>query len=320
MWYLGFRSLERMNKGLPCPYFLKRVIAYWAMTLPAKFRNSVLESQDFLLVIDDVAFCGMYPYHGTIQRYKVHSARYVHKLPDTISFRNAASIEPLSVALHALRTTPIDVGTPVAVFGAGPIGLLVMAVARASGAHPVVITDVDASRLEFAKEFEPHCRTYLVNAQGTAQGNAVGIRSLFAGSNGLPTEHDMPALVLECTGIESSIATAAYIVRRGGRINIVGVSSRPLINNIPFMHLSLAEIQLRFIKHYTGTWPAAIQALEGALIDPEKLTQLVSHEFCLEEAIKAMELVSGSAGSRERVVKVQITDYQGVDESMKVKL
>lgn len=267
-----------------------------------------------------MAFCGVYPYHGTIQRYKVHSARHVHKLPDSISFRNAASIEPLSVALHALRTTPIDVGTPVAIFGAGPIGLLVMAVARASGAHPIIITDVDASRLEFAKDFEPHCRTYLVNTQGAARDNAAGIRSLFTYSTGLPTEHAMPALVLECTGIESSIATAAYTVRRGGRINIVGVSSRPLINNIPFMHLSLAEIQLRFINRYTGTWPAAIQALEGGLIDPEKLTQLVSHEFCLEEAIKAMELVSGSAGSSGRVVKVQITDDQEVNESMRANL
>lgn len=244
----------------------------------------------------------------------------MHKLPDTISFRNAASIEPLSVALHALRTTPIHVGTPVAIFGAGPIGLLVMAVARASGAHPVVITDVDASRLEFAKEFEPHCKTYLVNTQGTAQDNAAGIRSLFTDSTNLPTEPAMPALVLECTGIESSIATAAYTVRRGGRIKIVGVSSRPLINNIPFMHLSLAEIQLRFINRYTGTWPAAIRALEGGLIASDKLTQLVSHEFGLEEAVKAMELVSGPAGLKERVMKVQITDDQEVDESITLKL
>ncbi|KAL2279960.1 hypothetical protein FJTKL_13100 [Diaporthe vaccinii] len=273
-----------------------------------------------VIELPDVAFCGVYPYHGTIQRYKVHSARHVHKIPDSISFRNAASIEPLSVALHALRTTPIDVGTPVANFGAGPIGLLVMAVARASGAHPIVITDVGASRLELAKKFEPRCQTCLVNTQGTAQDNAAGIRALFADNTSLLTEHDMPALVLECTGIESSIATAAYTVRRGGRINIVGVSSRPLISSIPFMHLSLAEIQLRFINCYTGTWPAAIKALEGALIDPEKLTQLVTHEFCLEEAIKAMELVSGSARLNERVVKVQITDYQEVDESVMVKL
>lgn len=244
----------------------------------------------------------------------------MHKLPDTIPFRNAASIEPLSVALHALRTTPIDIGTPVAIFGAGPIGLLVMAVARASGAHPVVITDVDASKLEFAKQFEPHCHTHLVNPQATAQDNAAEIRALFADSTGLTKEHHMPALVLECAGIESSIATAAYTVRRGGKINIVGVSSRPLINNIPFMHLSLAEVQLRFINRYTGTWPAAIRALEGALIDPEKLTQLVSHEFCLEEAVEAMELVSGATGQKECVVKVQITDGQETDESMKLKL
>lgn len=253
-------------------------------------------------------FSGVYPHNGTIQRYKVHSARHVHKVPDTISFRNAASLEPLSVALHALRTTPVDVGTAVAVFGAGPIGLLVMAVARASGAHPIVITDVDASRLEFAKSLEPHCLTYQVNTQMSAQDTAAAIRALFADPTVQPVEQKMPSLVLECTGIESSIATAAYTVRRGGAVNIVGVSSKPLVNNIPFMHLSLAEIQLRFINRYHGTWPAAIKALSGGLIEPAKLSQLVTHEFRLEEAIKAMELVSGSASAKERVVKVQITD------------
>ncbi|PVH69146.1 GroES-like protein [Cadophora sp. DSE1049] len=171
--------------------------------------------------------------------YKVHAARFVHKLPDSISYRTASLLEPLSVALHALRITPIDVGTPVAIFGAGPIGLLVMAVARASGAHPVVITDVDETRLEFARTFEPHCLTHKVEVGAMVRESANAQR--------------MPAVVLECTGIESSIIAASYTVRRGGRIDVVGVSSKPYLNNIPFMHLSLAEVQLRFINRYHGT-------------------------------------------------------------------
>lgn len=83
------------------------------------------------------------------------------------------------------------------------------------------------------------------------------------------------------------------------------------------MHLSLAEVELRFINRYHGTWPAAIKAVNGGLINPARLTQLVTHEFSLEEAIKAMELVSGSASTKERVVKVQITDNGEPDKDLK---
>ncbi|CAH0030042.1 unnamed protein product [Clonostachys rhizophaga] len=262
----------------------------------------------------DVAFAGVYPYHGTIQRYKVHPAKFAHRLPDNVTFDSAALLEPLSVAMHALRITPITMGTPVAVFGAGPIGLLTMAVARASGAYPIVISDIDENRLAFAKAFEPNCRTYKVDPADSPEQSAAKVRDLFERkgweSSAGRTEYDMPNVVLECTGIESSIATAAFTVRRGGSINVVGVSSRPSINNIPFMHMSLAEIQLRFINRYHDTWPAALRALEGGLIDPTKVDGLVTHRFKLEDAIDAMNLVAGitKPAPGERVVKVQIVD------------
>jgi L-iditol 2-dehydrogenase len=215
--------------------------------------------------------------------------------------------------MHALRITPIDVGTPVAIFGAGPIGLLTMAIARASGAHPIVVTDLDAGRLEFAKTFEPRCLTHRVDVSKTARESADAVRKLFTDGSGSKQEHRMPELVLECTGVESSIVTASYTVRRGGRINFVGVSSRPSINNLPFMHLSLAEIQLRFINRYHGTWGAGLAALEGGLIDTAKLDQLVTHEFKLESAVEAMETVAEGPAKGEKVVKVQIIDDELVE-------
>jgi L-iditol 2-dehydrogenase len=263
---------------------------------------------------EDVHFSGVYPYHGTIQRYTVHPAKFAHKLPAGFSFAAAALLEPLSVALHALRTTPVTVGSPAAVFGAGPIGLLAMAAARASGAHPIVITDIDEARLAFAKTFEPHCLTYKVDPAAAPEASANHIRDLFEREGqkaGLRrSEYDMPQLVLECTGFESSIATAAYTVRRGGSINVIGVSSKPLANNLPFMHLSLAEIQLRFINRYHDTWPAAIRALEGGLVDRAKFESLVTDEFSLEDAVQALEF---SANAHKRTdgrttIKIQIVD------------
>ncbi|KAM0554933.1 hypothetical protein ACHAPJ_006669 [Fusarium lateritium] len=262
----------------------------------------------------DVQFFGVYPYHGTIQRYKVHQARFVHKLPEGLSFASAALLEPLSVAFHALKTTPVNVGSPVAVFGAGPIGLLTMAAARASGAHPIVITDIDQGRLSFAKNFEPNCLTYQVDPKDSPEETASHIRDLFEREGrkvGAPrTEYDMPQVVLECTGFETSIATAAYTVRRGGSINVVGVSSKPLVNNIPFMHISLAEIQLRFINRYYDTWPAAIRAIEGGLIDRTKFESLITDQFSLENAVQALEFAANSNKREDGriTVKIQIVD------------
>jgi L-iditol 2-dehydrogenase len=76
------------------------------------------------------------------------------------------------------------------------------------------------------------------------------------------------------------------------------------------MHLSLAEIQLRFINRYHDTWPAAIRALEGGLVDRAKFESLVTDKFSLEDAVQALEF---SANAHKRTdgrttIKIQIVD------------
>ncbi|OIW31513.1 GroES-like protein [Coniochaeta ligniaria NRRL 30616] len=245
---------------------------------------------------EDVQFAGVYPYHGTLQRYKVHPARWLHKLPDNVSFAEGALLEPLSVVLHGIRAAGLGLGQGAVICGAGPIGLIALAAARASGAHPLVITDLEPRRLEFARGFVPACTTYQVDRALDAEGNARAIRALFGGE-----EYSCPRTVLECTGVESSICTAALTVRRGGTVMVIGVG-RPVMNNLPFMHMSLAEIDLKFINRYRDTWPSGIACLAGGILD---LKALVSHTFPLEHALEALELCSDlSKGS----IKVQIVD------------
>jgi L-iditol 2-dehydrogenase len=125
-------------------------------------------------------------------------------------------------------------------------GLIALAAARASGAHPIVITDIEPARLAFAKVFVPSCQTYLMDRKLNARENANGIRRLFGAAHDIenepnPNESFAPETVLECTGVESSICAAAYVARRGGRIVGIGVG-KSVMNNLPFMHLSLAEV------------------------------------------------------------------------------
>lgn len=158
------------------------------------------------------------------------------RLPDNVSFTEGALLEPLSVVLHGINSARLTLGTPVLICGAGPIGLLALASARASGAHPIVITDVEPSRLTFAQTIVPQCKTYQVDISKSSEENGHEIKKLF-GSR----EYEMPRVALECTGVESSVCTAAWSVRRGGVLMVVGVG-KAVMNNLPFMHLSLAEV------------------------------------------------------------------------------
>ena len=156
-----------------------------------------------------------------------------------MSYAEGALLEPLSVVMHGIKSAGLSLGRGAVICGAGPIGLVALAAARASGAHPLVITDLEPKRLAFAKQFVPTALTYQVDRNLDAQSNAKKIRELFDLEN--VGEYGAPETVLECTGVESSVVTAAYTARRGGTVMVIGVG-REIMNNLPFMHLSLAEV------------------------------------------------------------------------------
>ncbi|KNA96789.1 alcohol dehydrogenase [Fusarium oxysporum f. sp. lycopersici 4287] len=244
---------------------------------------------------EDVQFSGGLPLCRNSAAIQGHPAKWLHKYDKCLFRRGRPSRAPeRRPPRHKL--SPNHLGTPAVICGAGPIGLLALAAARASGAHPLVITDVEPKRLAFAKDFVPTAITYQVDISKSNEQNGKAVRKLFG-----ETEYAQPRVVFECTGIESSVCSAAYMVRRGGVLMVVGVG-RSIMNNLPFMHLSLAEIQLRFINRYKDTWPAGIACIEGGLIDAKKL---VSHVFPLEQALEGLTL---SADPKNGCIKVQIVD------------
>jgi len=194
------------------------------------------------------------------------------------------------------------------------LGLIALAVARASGAHPIVISDIEPRRLEFARGFVPSCRTYLVDQKLDAEGNAKAMRRLFVekdeksnNSDDLdPLGYFAPHVVLECTGTEPGVGTAAFAARRGGTVMVIGVGKTSM-NNLPFMHLSLAEIDLKFINRYRDLWPSAISALAGGIVN---LDALVTHTLPLEKAVQAME-TSGNPSNGN--IKVHVVDDMEVN-------
>lgn len=194
----------------------------------------------------EVQFSGAPVVHGSIRRYHVHPAAYLHKIPDELSFGDGALLEPLSVVLHGFERAPARLGEPVLIAGAGPIGLCALAAAKASGAFPLVIVDVDAARLRFAQAFVPACSTVQVPLDQKPEEVAKLIHKRFA-SVGSP----LPRVSYECTGVASSVATALYATQRGGEVMVIGVGRR-IMDGVPFMHASMAEVSALYALFATN--------------------------------------------------------------------
>jgi L-iditol 2-dehydrogenase len=215
-----------------------------------------------------------------------------------MSYEDGALLEPLSVSLAAIERSGLRLGDPLLITGAGPIGLITLLSARAAGATPIVITDIDEGRLAFAKSLAPEVRTYKVEIGKTPEETADGIINAINDGQGSGPDALRPRLALECTGVESSIASAIWSVKFGGKVFVIGVGKNEM--KIPFMRLSTQEIDLQYQYRYCNTWPRAIRLVKNGVID---LKKLVTHRFPLEDALKAFEI---AADPKTGAIKVQI--------------
>lgn len=246
---------------------------------------------------ENVQFLSTPPVDGLLRRYVNHPAIWCHKIGD-MSYEDGALLEPLSVSLAGIERSGLRLGDPCLVTGAGPIGLITLLSARAAGASPIVITDIDEGRLEFAKSLVPDVRTYKVQTGLSAEQNAEGIINVFNDGQGSGPGALRPRIAMECTGVESSVASAIWSVKFGGKVFVIGVGKNEM--TVPFMRLSTWEIDLQYQYRYCNTWPRAIRLVRNGVID---LKKLVTHRFLLEDAIKAFET---AANPKTGAIKVQI--------------
>ncbi|KAL2220615.1 putative xylitol dehydrogenase XdhB [Thermoascus aurantiacus ATCC 26904] len=246
---------------------------------------------------ENVEFLSTPPINGLLRRYVNHPAIWCHKIGD-MSFEEGALLEPLSVALAAVERSGVRLGDPVVVAGAGPIGLVTLLSVRAAGATPIVVTDIDEGRLRYAKSLVPEVRTYHVQTDLSPEQNAEGIINAMNDGQGSGPDALRPRIALECTGVESSVASAIWSVKFGGKVFVIGVGKNEM--RIPFMRLSTMEIDLQYQYRYCNTWPRAIRLVKNGVID---LKRLVTHRFPLEDAVKAFET---AANPKTGAIKVQI--------------
>lgn len=229
------------------------------------------------------------PTHGLLRRYVNHPAQWCFKIGD-MSYDEGALLEPLSVALTGVTRAGVKIGDPVLICGAGPIGLVTLECCNAAGAYPIVITDIDATRLEVARSMIPDVKTHHVQPGESAEDFAAMISELMG--DGLE-----PAVALECTGVESSLGSAIQSVKFGGKVFVIGVGREKM--QIPFMRCSEREVVLEFQQRYVNMWPRAIRVLKSGRVN---LKRLITHEFTLENAMDAFETASDPKSQAIKVI------------------
>lgn len=234
-----------------------------------------------------LGFMGLWPDNGALQELLIVPARNCFPLPDSLSMDAGALLEPLGVALHAVDLAKLRLAKPVAVLGCGPIGLLIIRLAKLAGAEPLYAIDQYGWRLEAARAWGAD-ETIDMRAEDAIE----GLRAR-TGGRGAPT-------VIEAAWAGDAVRQAVEMADLGGRVVLVGI---PGDDSAYFKHSSarrkgLSLIMSRRMKH---TYPRAIRLAESGAVP---LDRLVTHHFPLEQAGAAHAL---NAAYRDNVIKAMIT-------------
>lgn len=222
----------------------------------------------------DVEFLATPPYHGALKNYIAFPENMCFKLPDNVSTKEGALVEPLAVGLHAASQGSIKLGDKVIILGAGCIGLVTLLAAKAYGATHVTVVDVIEKRLEFAKKLGAND---VINAKDT---DVLKRINELTNNSGLD-------VVIETAGSEITVKQTPYLVKRGGTIVLVGMAPKDIIE-YDISKIMAKEAQIKSVFRYRNLYPVAIEAISDGKID---VKGIITHEFDFDDVQEAFDYV-----------------------------
>jgi L-iditol 2-dehydrogenase len=234
---------------------------------------------------ENILFCSTPPTPGALQEYMTHPAELCFPLPDKVSNDQGAMLEPLGIALHAVRLAKLRPGDTAAILGCGPVGLLTLQVARISGARAVWMTDLIPERLTKAEK--------------------LGARGTFGADEGDPVAWVMDQtggrgvdVAFEAAWGEETVAQAAHVARRGGKLLMIGIP-REDEALFPGHAVRRKGLTIKYVRRMKHTYPRAIAMVADGLIDVDSI---VTHRYPIEEVAEAYDLVASRADGVMKVV------------------
>ncbi|WP_263356044.1 galactitol-1-phosphate 5-dehydrogenase [Acidicapsa ligni] len=205
--------------------------------------------------------CAEFRRAGAFAEYVSVPERIVYRLPDALSFAEAAMLEAVAVAIHAVAVTELAGGETALVIGAGMIGLLILQAAKAAGCKRVFVADVDATRLRLAAELG-------ADATVLASG-AEMVREALRLTDGRGMD-----VVLEAVGRDETVAAAVDAVRKGGTVTLIG-NITPQVT-LPLQKVVSRQIRLQGSCASCGEYPQAMELVSSGQIKVAPLITAVA--------------------------------------------
>ena len=237
----------------------------------------------------DVVFLATPPVQGCNEEYIAFPENMCFKLPDNVSTKEGALIEPLSVGFYASEQGGVKTGDTVVILGSGCIGLVTHLACKAHGSGKIIVADLVEARLQKALEIGA---TEVINS-----GKEDALKKIEELTNGRGAD-----VVFETAGSPVTIAQTPFIVRRGGVITLVGISAKEEIN-YNFAQIMDKEATIKSVFRYRNIYPKAIAAVSGGAIN---VKGIVTHEFDLDHIQEAYdEAVNNKTDLVKAVIKVK---------------
>ncbi len=228
--------------------------------------------------------CGDYRRHGAFAEYVALPQRILYRLPDQLSFAEAAMLEATSVALHAVRVSDATGGETALVIGAGMIGLLTMQAARAAGCTPVFIADVDKTRLNLARQIGADEALHLSGEKLVA--------AVLKLTNGRGVD-----LAYEAVGRDETVTAAIDCTRKGGTVTLIG-NIAPEVK-LPLQKVVTRQIRLQGSCASAGEYPQAIELIASGKI---KVAPLITAVAPLEDGPRWFERLHAGEPNLMKVI------------------
>ncbi len=203
--------------------------------------------------------CSDYRRAGAFAEYVVVPSRIVYRLPDNLSFAEAAMLEAVAVAVHAVSLAQVSSRTAL-VLGAGMIGLLVLQAVRVAGCPQVFVADIDVSRLKLAQE---------VGATTVLSADAGLMEQVLQLTSGVGVD-----VAVEAVGRNETVGAAIESVRKGGTVVLVGNISPEV--TLPLQKVVTRQIRLQGSCASAGEYPQAMELLATGAIQVKSLITAIA--------------------------------------------
>ncbi|KAK5168539.1 putative xylitol dehydrogenase [Cryomyces antarcticus] len=230
-----------------------------------------------------MAFAATPPFDGTLAKYYTLPEDFCYELPENLSLEEGALVEPLSVGVHIVKQAAVRPGDSVVVFGAGPVGLLCMAVAKAFGANKIITVDINEDRLAFAQKY---AATHAFRSQRESPADSAAR---------LVKECDLgPGAdnIIDASGAEICIQTAIHALRVGGTYVQGGMGKNDI--TFPIMAMCTKELNVKGSFRYgSGDYQLAVEMLAAGRIS---VKELITGKVAFTEAEKAFQDVKAGKG------------------------